>query len=63
MNLALVLIELGSISCLVFLRFVMSIMSLIMSSKVLVASLSFRIIGQVINALPVPFFVIKENAQ
>lgn len=60
MNLALVLIELDSISCLVFLHFVTSIMRLILSSKVLVASPSFGIIGQVINALPVPFFVIKE---
>lgn len=38
-------------------------MSLILSSKVLVASPSFGIIGQVINALLVPFFVINENAQ
>ena len=62
-NLALVLIDLDSTYCLVFLHFVRSIMNLILSSKVLIASPSFGIIGQVINALLVPFFVINENAQ
>lgn len=62
-ELALVRIELDSIYCLVYLHFVRSIMKSILSSKVLVASPSFNIIGQVINALPLLYFVFNENVQ
>lgn len=38
-------------------------MSLVLSSKVLVASPCFTVIGHVIKALPAPLFVINENVK